>query len=185
LIAILSLPIDILSHLEVYEKPEHKIRLRWLFGLLKKDIKTKKKSPEKKAAKKKGKPKPGEGRKRLWAAFKILRIKGMPGRLARLAKAILSSFKIKELRMNFRVGLDDPADTAFVVGIIDFIRLFWKPSFPHDIDIRADYNGEVALVEGYSHLTVRVLPIRIIVLLSGFLFSWSTIKAVRIMVKAR
>ena len=100
-------------------------------------------------------------------------------------RAILHSFKIKELRLNFRVGLDNPADTAVVVGITDFIRLFWKPSFPHEIDIRADYEGDVVLVEGYTHLVVRVFPILIVTSLLRFLFSWRTIKAVRIMVASR
>ena len=185
LIAILSIPIDILCRLEVHEKPEFRIRLHWLFGLLKKDVRAKKKPPVKKPAKKKEKPKSGKDRKRLWAAFKILRIRGMPRQLARLVKAILHSFKIKELRVNFRVGLDNPADTAVVVGITDFIRLFWKPSFPHEIDIRADYEGDVVLVEGYTHLVVRVFPILIVTSLLRFLFSWRTIKAVRIMVASR
>lgn len=185
LIAILSIPIDILCHLEVHEKPEFRMRLYWLFGLLKKDIKAKKKTPEKKPAEKKEKQKPGEGRKRLWAAYKVLRIKGMLRRLMGLVKAILHFFRVKELRVIFLVGLDDPADTAFVVGITDFIRIFWKPSFPHEIDIRADYEGDVTLVEGYTRLVVRVFPILIIASLSRFLFSWSTIKALKITMAAR
>ena len=185
LIAILSIPIDILCHLEVHEKPEFRMRLFWLFGLLKKDIKAKKKTPEKKPAKKKGKQKSGEGRKRLWAAYKILRIKGMPRRLVGLVKAILHFFRIKELRVNFRVGLDNPADTAFVVGIFNFIPLFWRPSFPHEINVRPDYEGDVTLAEGYAYVRVRVLPIQIIAVVLRFLFSWITIKAIRIMVAAR
>lgn len=176
LAAILSIPFDILCHVEVYEKPKFRMRLRWLFGLLKKDIRAKKKP-----AKKKKKGKLGEGRKWLWAAFRIIRIKGMLKELRRLVKAIFKSFKVRKLQVNFKVGLDDPADTAFLVGIINASRLFWKPSFPHEIDIRADYEGEVFL-EGYTHLTVRVLPIQIVVSLLRFLFSWSTIKAARILV---
>ena len=179
LIAILSIPFDILCHIEVYEKPKFRIRLKWLFGLLKKDIRAKKKP-----TKKKKKQKLGEGRKWLWAAFRIIRIKGMLKELRRLVKGILHSFKIRELRVNFKVGLDDPADTALLVGIINASRLFWKPSFPHEIDIRADYEGQVFL-EGYTHLTVRVLPIQIVVSVLRFLFSWSTMKAMRILVVAK
>ena len=179
LAAILSIPFDILFRIEVYEKPNFRIRLKWLFGLLKKDIRKKEKP-----AKKKAKPKPGEGRKWLGAAFRIIRTKGMLKGLRRLVKGILSSFKIRELRVNLKVGLDDPADTAFLAGIISASRLFWKPSFPHEIDIRPDYEGQVFL-EGYTHLTVRVLPIQIVASLLRFLFSWSTMKAVRIMVVAK
>lgn len=176
LIAILSIPIDIVCRIEVYEKPKFRIRLNWLFGLLKKDIRAKKKP-----VKKKKKHKPREGRKWLWAAFRIIRIKGMLKNLWRLVKRILKSFKINELRMNCKVGLDDPADTAFLLGIINVSRLFWKPSFPHEVNIQPDYEGQVFL-EGYTHLTVRVIPIQIIVYLLRFLFSWSSIKAIRILV---
>jgi hypothetical protein len=182
LTAILSIPFEIHSHIEVYEKPEFRIRLKWLFGLFKKDIRAKKELPKKKEApKKKEKEKLGEGRKWLWAASRIIRIKGIPSELLHLVKGILNSFKIKVLRVDFKVGLDDPADTAFLVGIINASRLFWKPSFTHEIDIRPDYEGEVFL-EGYTHLTVRVLPIQIVVSVLSFLFSWSTLKAMRILV---
>jgi len=176
LIAIFSVPFDIICNIEVYEKPKFRIRLKWLFGLLKKDIRKKKEPAEKKAKKKLG-----EGRKWLWAAFRIIRIKGMLKQLRHLAKGILHSFKIKVLRVNFKVGLDDPADTAFVVGIINSPLLFWEPSFPHEIDIRANYEGD-AILEGYTHIKVRVLPIQIVVSLLRFLFSWSSIKAMRILV---
>lgn len=179
LIAILSVPFDIICNIEVYEKPKFRIKLKWLFGLLKKNIRAKKKP-----TKKKKKQKPGEGRKWLWAVFNIIRIKGMFKRLRRLVKEIFHSIKIRDLRVNFKVGLDDPADTALVVGIINSPLLFWKPSFPHEIDIRADYEGETIL-EGYTHLTVRVLPIQIMVSLLRFLFSWSSVKAMRILVVAK
>lgn len=175
LIAILSVPLDIVCNIEVHEKPEFRIRLKWLFGLLKKDIRKKKKP-----AKKKTKQKLGEGRKWLWAAFRIIRIKGMLKQLRRLAEGILHSFKIKILRVNFKVGLDDPADTAFVVGIINSPLLFWKPTFPHEIIILANYEGD-AILEGYTHLTVRVLPIQIVVALLRFFFSWSSLKAMRVL----
>ena len=179
LIAILSVPFDIICNIEVYGKPKFRISLKWLFGLLKKDIRAKKKP-----TKKKKKQKLGEGRKWLWAAFRVIRIKDMLKELRRLVKGILNSLKIRELRVNLKVGLDDPADTAFLVGIINSSRLFWKPSFPHEIDIRADYEGQVFL-EGYTHLTVRVLPIQIVVSLLRFLFSWSSIKAMRILAVAK
>ena len=179
LTAILSIPFDILCHIEVYEKPKFGIKLKWLFGLLKKDIRAKK-GP----AKKKAKGKPGGDRKWLRAAFKITRIRGMLKELYRLVKSILKSFKIRELRVNFKAGLDNPADTAFLTGIISLIRLFWKPSFHHEINIRPDYEGQVFL-EGYTHLTVRVLPIQIVASLVRFLFSWRSIKAMRILVVSR
>ena len=179
LIAILSVPFDIICRIEVYERPKFRIRLKWLFGLLKKEIREKRKPEEKRKERK-----PGEGRRSLRAVFEIVRIEGMLKRLRRLVKEIFNHLKIKELRANFKVGLDNPADTALLVGIIESSRLFWRPSFPHEIDIRADYESEVAL-EGYAHLEVRVLPVQIVAPLLRFLFSWSAIKAVRILVGAK
>jgi len=179
LIAILSIPFDILCRIEVYERPKFRIRLKWLFGLLKKDIRGKRKPEEKRKERK-----PGEGIRSLRALFEIVRIEGMLKRLRRLVKEILHHLKIRELRVNFKVGLDNPADTAFLVGIIESSRLFWRPSFPHEIDIQADYEGEVVL-EGYTQLAVRVLPVQIVAPMLRFLFSWSAIKAVRILVGAK
>ena len=179
LIAILSVPLDILCRIEVYERPKFRIRLKWLFGLLKKDIREKRKPEEKREERK-----PGEGRRWLRVVFEIVRIEGILNRLRRLVKEILNHLKIRELRVNFKVGLDAPADTALLVGIIESSRLFWRPSFPHEIDIRADYEGEVFL-EGYTHLAVRVLPVQIVASLLRFLFSWSAIKAVKILVGAK
>ena len=179
LMAILSVPLDIICRIEVYERPKFRIRLKWLFGLLKKDIREKRKPEEKREERK-----PGEGRRWLRAVFEIVRIEGMLKRLRRLGKEILNRLKIRELRVNFKVGLDNPADTSLLLGTIELSRLFWRPSFPHEIDIRADYEGEVIL-EGYTHLAVRVLPVQIVAPLLRFLFSWSTIKAVKILVGAK
>ena len=177
--AILSVPFDILCRIEVYERPRFRIRLKWLFGLLKRDIGEKRKPEEKREERK-----PGEGRRWLRAVFEIVRIEGMLKRLRRLVKEILNRLKIRELRENFKVGLDNPADTSLLLGTIEYSRLFWRPSFPHEIDIRADYEGEVIL-EGYAHLAVRVLPVQIVASLLRFLFSWSAIKAVKILVGAK
>ena len=179
LIAILSIPFDILCRLEVQEQPKFNARLSWLFGLLKKDIKAKKKP-----AKKKEKKKPEKSGRGLRVAWKIIRTEGIFKQLKRLVKSILRSFKIRELRVDFKVGLDNPADTAFLVGIFNFPLLFWKPSFPHEIDVRADFESE-SILEGCAQLKVRVLPIQIIVAFLSFLFSWSSIKAIRIVVMTR
>ncbi|MFC1846786.1 hypothetical protein ACFLYS_01840 [Chloroflexota bacterium] len=179
LTAILSVPFDILFRIEVYKRPKFSIRLKWLFGLLKKDVGGKRKPEEKR-----GERKRGEGRRWLRTIFEIVRIEGILERLRYLVKDILNHLKIRELQVSFKVVLDNAQDTSILLGIIESLRLFWRPSFPHEIDIRADYEGEVVL-EGYAHLAVRVLPVQIVASLLRFLFSWSVIKAVKILVGAK
>jgi hypothetical protein len=179
LTAILSIPFDILFRIEIYERPKFRIRLKWLFGLLQKDIGVKRKPEEKREERK-----PGEGRRWLRAIFEIVRIEGILKRLRYLVKDILNHLKIRELRVSFKVGLDNPLDTSLLLVIIESLRLFWRPSFLNEIDIRADYESEVVL-EGYAHLAMRVLPVQIVATLLKFLFSWSVIKAVKILVGAK
>ncbi|MFC1919864.1 hypothetical protein ACFLWX_03645, partial [Chloroflexota bacterium] len=69
LMVILSVPLDILCRIEVYERPKFRIRLKWLFGLLKKDIRLKRRPEEKRKERK-----PGEGRRWLRPVFEIVRI---------------------------------------------------------------------------------------------------------------
>ena len=179
LTVVLYVPFDIHFRIEVYGRPKFRIRLKWLFGLLKKGIGEKRKPEEKRKERK-----PGEGRRSWRAVFEIARIEGILKRLRCLVKDILNHLKIRDLRVSFKVGLDNAQDTSLLLGIIESIRLFWKPSFPYEIDIRPDYEGEVVL-EGYAHLAVRVLPVQIVAALLRFLFSWSVIKAVMILVGAK
>ena len=163
--------------LNVYGRPEFRIRLTWLFGLVSKEVKSRKKRAEQKEETVERR---GRG-KRTGAIFKILRTKGLLRQLKRLVKDVLNCLKVRDLRVRFRVGLDDPADTALVFGPIGLAMLFLEAYSPYEIAVQPSFDGE-AVFEGYSDGAVRLRPIQLVVAFTRFAFSLAAIRAVKMLI---
>lgn len=174
---LLCVPLDMSFRLNVYGRPEFRIRLTWLFDLVSKEVKSRKKRAEQKEETVERR---GRG-KRTRAIFKILRTKGLPRQLKRLVKDVLNCLKVRELRVNFRVGLDDPADTALVFGPIGLAMLFLEAYSPYEIAVQPSFDGE-AVFEGYSYGAVRLRPIQLVVPFTRFVFSLAAIRAVKMLI---
>lgn len=177
IVLLLSVPIDLAFSLEVYGRPRFKARFSWFFGLLARDIKGRKKGDAalKKAAKEKaGKKKRGGGRK----ALRLLATRGLVWRLKALLLGILRRLEFREFRMNFRGGLENPADSAMVFSLIWPAYLFLGPSFGRHVNLQISFEG-VAFLEGYCQGAVRLRPIRLAPPLARFLFSVPTLRAIK------
>lgn len=174
---LLCVPLDMSFRLNVYGRPEFRIRLTWLFGLVSKGVKSRKKRIEQKeeTVERRGR---GKGTR---AIFKILRTKGLLRQLKRLVKDVLNCLKVRELRVNFRVGLDDPADTALVFGPIGLGMLFLGAYSPYEVAVQPSFDGE-AVFEGYSYGAVRLRPIQLVVPFTRFAFSLAAIRAVKMLI---
>ena len=172
IILILCIPLDIAFHIDFYGKPSFRIRLIWLFGLVRKELGKGEKKPEKKR----------------WTTartiFEIIRIQGLVKKLCYLIKDILSRINVRELRANFKLGLDDPADTALFFGPIYTAALFIRSFCSHEIIVQPSFDGE-AVCEGYIYAAARLRPIQLVTPLTRFAFSLATIRAVKILVLSK
>ena len=171
-ILVLCIPLDIAFHIDVYGRPSFRIRLIWLFGLVSKELGKGKRKPEKK--------------RKITAKtlFEILQVEGLVKKLCDLGKDILSRVRVRELRANFKLGLDDPADTALLFGPIYTATLFLGSFCPHEIAVQPSFNGE-AVCEGYLYGAVRLRPIQVVTPLTKFAFSLATVRAVKILVRSK
>ena len=179
-VLLLSVPIDLAFSLEVYGRPKFRARFSWLFGLLSRDIKGKKKKDAalKKAVKKKaGKKKRSGGRK----ALRLLATRGLIRRLKALLLGILRRLEFREFRMNFRGSFENPVDSAMVFSLIWPAYLFLGPSFGRHVNLQVSFEG-VAFLEGYCQGAVRLRPIRLAPPLARFIFSMPTLRAIKRMV---
>ncbi|MES0278634.1 MAG: hypothetical protein ABUK03_02680 [Dehalococcoidales bacterium] len=180
IVLLLSVPTDLAFSLEVYGRPKFRARFSWFFGLLSRDIKGRKKKDAalKKAVKKKaGKKKRGGGRK----ALRLLSTRGLIRRLKALILGILRRLEFREFRMDFRGGLENPADSAIVFSLIWPAYLFLGPSFGRHVNLQVSFEG-VAFLEGYCQGAVRLRPIRLSPPLARFIFSVPTLRAIKRMV---
>jgi len=174
-VLLLSVPVDLSFSLEVYGRPKFRARFSWLFGLLSRDIKGKKKGDA--ALKKAVKKKRGGGRK----ALRLLAIRGLIWRLKALVLGILRRLEFREFRMDFRGGFENPADSAMVFSLIWPAYLFLGPAFGRHVNLQVSFEG-VAFLEGYCQGAVRLRPIRLTPPLARFIFSVPTLRAIKRMV---
>ena len=173
IVLVLCIPLDAVLHIDIHGRPKFQIRLAWLFGLVTKEIT--------RAKKKKPKEKKRKGRIKARTIFKILRTRGLLGQLRRLLWDIFRQLNIRDLRVNFRVGLDDPADTALLFALIGPATFFLGSSRVHEIRIEPSFEDEVVF-EGYLHGAVRLVPIQLATPILRFVFSLATIRTVKVLV---
>jgi hypothetical protein len=143
----------------------------WLFGLISTKLETKEKAkPEKEEPKKKRK----RNARRIIA---ILTTRGLLKQTKILITDILKSVDIRQLRADFRVALDNPADTGLLFACLGpAFALFNRPG--RCIYIEPAF-GEESLLEGYMQAVTRLLPIRLIFYLLKFIFSPPVLRALR------
>lgn len=178
------MPLDVAFDIEVYGRPNFRMRLTWLFGLVRKEVGRGRERPQEETRVIEEKRKRRERRITARTIFAILRTKGLLRRLKRLIQDILRCVKVRELRVDFRVGLDNPADTALAFGAIGVATVFLGSSCPHEIEVWPSFDGE-AVLEGYSHGELRLWPIQLVMPFMRFALSLPTIRAVKILVLAK
>jgi hypothetical protein len=168
-------------HVEAYGRPKFRMRLLWLFGLLSKELGKGKRKPEEKKMVAEGKPKRRKRRIRATTILQILRTKGLLKRLGSLLRDTISRLSIKEFKANFRVGLDDPADTGLLFAIIGPAIFFLSSSWHNQIRVEPSFEDE-AVFEGYLYGTVRLRPIQLVPPFIRFIFSLSIIRVLKVLV---
>jgi len=172
----LSVPLDVALHMDAHGRPKFSMRLVWLFGLVSKEVR-----PEEKKRVIKGRRGLGERVRQAKAMFEILRIKGLLGQLKSLLRGVLSCVKIRELGVNLRVGLNNPADTALLFAFIGPAIVFLESSFPYQLRVQPSFDDE-AVFDGHLAGVARLRPIKLVRPLLGFAFSLATLRALKILV---
>jgi hypothetical protein len=177
----LCVPLDMVLHIDVYGRPRFRTRLMWLFGHISKEVTKESKKPEEKKRVVKGKRKPSRSRIRAVTIFKILRTRGLLSQFKILLKGVLSCLKIRELGADFRVGLDDPAETGLLFALIGPATFFLPPSLSSQIKVQPSF-GDEAFCEGNLHGTIRLQPIQLVPPFLRFTFSLPALRAVKMLV---
>ena len=184
IIFVLCIPLNAVLDIDIYSRPKFRLRLVWFFGLVSRGITKGKKKPKEEKRRVEGKRKPKKRKIKARTIFKILRTRGLLGQIKRLLRDILKCLKIRDLRADFRVGLDDPADTGLLFALIGPTIFFLGSSRVHEIRVQPSFEDE-AVFEGYLHGAVRLVPIHLVIPLLRFVFSLATLRLIRILVLAK
>jgi hypothetical protein len=181
---LLAIPVEIEYTFDSRTRPRSTGRVVWLLGLVRlrpggrKKQKRRDERRRKAALKRRGLRKPAGAGKRgprvLLAAFGS---EGFARRVFRLLHAVLAVSEIRRLRARFRIGLDDPADTGLVYGLLapGLSLLYALP--------RADFAAipvfDRSALEADMHVRLRLVPINYLKAVVVFVFSIETLRAAR------
>lgn len=181
LIVLLAVPVDLVFNVGKRDHIESRVRIGWLFGLIGKDIRARKKQAKEK---KKVKVKKKKKKRSVKPLLAVVRTRGLLKHSLRFIKDIIRRIKIRNLYVHLTLGLADPADTGFlfaaVTPLITFVGV-QKPTI--DINIQPDFEQEN--LQGYAAGGVRVYPIQFIKPLLLFIFSLTTLRAIKAILTAR
>jgi hypothetical protein len=180
---LLCVPLHLVFQTNLDGKPRFSMRLIWLFGLVSHESRRGKKKPEEEKATQ-HKQKQRDWIWRIRVTSEVLRTKGLLRQFISLAKRIRHRIRIKKLVANFKVGLDNPADTGLLFAFIAPANLLLTYFSPHQIRIEPSFAGET-IIEGYLYGTVMVRPIQLAAPLTGFAFSLPTLRAVKKLVLSK
>ena len=171
------MPLDLVFRTNIDGKPRFSMRLIWLFGLVSRELSRGRKKPEEKRAIEHER-KPWGRRWEIRDTFEVLRTKGLLKQFGSFIKRIFRHIKIRELVANFKVGLDNPADTGLLFAFMAPVNLILSYFSPHQIRIEPSFAGET-IIEGHLYGAVRLRPIQLAAPLIGFVFSLPTLRAVK------
>jgi len=177
-VLLLAIPVDVVFYVERDAKFRLGATVRLLFGLVKKDIGSKKRRPEEGEALRKERPK-GSIRPLVAA----LMTRGFPQKLLRLMRDSLRAVRVRELKARVRIGLGDPAETGILFAVLAPTVLFVRSVSSADVEVEPDFEEEK--LEGYCRGDIRAIPIRFLRLLIPFFCSRTTLRAFRAMYRAR
>ena len=172
-VILLSVPVDLIFCLEKEADFKSRVRVGWLFGLVGKGISVKEKKPEKEE-KKKGNIKP---------VIAMLKTRGFPQKLLRFFRDVFQHLNVHELKLYFRIGLGDPAETGMLFAAVGPAMVYTRSLTSLDIQIEPDFVQEK--LRGYCKGDMRALPIQFVKPLIFLVFLPTTIRAIKTMVAAR
>jgi hypothetical protein len=181
LVLLLSVPVSMAFDIEKDTDLRKSVRLRWLFGLVHKELGSPKR-PARSKPKSEARPKRRRGRNGFRVFRRVVTTKGLVKRILVFLKRLVKGVQIRRLQAYVRIGLDDPADTGQLLGII-WPALAFAPSSP-SINITIEPDFQEATLQGYGRGLIRVFPIQLMWIVLRFLVSITTIRAATAAIKA-
>ena len=163
---ILCIPLYGSIELRVEETLRFRLKLKWLFGAFKKRILGWKDSS---AEEDSTRPKQREGRGWSSILWSTLTDNEAKTRLGKLLRTVVRCARVESLEVDFRLGLDDPADTALIFGPAGAASVLLNLYTDHNIWLLPALEGET--LQGYLNVRFRWLPILLSRPVMRFLFS--------------
>lgn len=171
LLVVLAIPVTVDYRINWRGKLQGDTHLIWLFGLVHVHIPTESTSTASPTAKTPAKTRHRRRHKtkRKTHPLAAWRLRPFRQRIIRFAQDLWRAIHKRNLRVQLRIGLDDPADTGHLWAFMGPLSACASISQAVDIDIQPDFNEST--LELNSSGQVRIIPLQLIGLALGLLLS--------------
>lgn len=173
---LLAVPVDVGVTAHRRERLQARVTVRWLWGRVRLPVpegggaKAKKpKTTEKPARPKSGRP---SGARR---ALAVVRTPGFPRRAARLLGRLAGRVRVRRLELAVRLGLDDPADTGRLWGVIGPAAALVPVPPSARVAVTPDFTAPVFHLDAEGE--ARVVPLAVLGSVAAFLLAPATLRA--------
>jgi hypothetical protein len=172
LVVLLAVPLAVEFSVHRIEKTQGVVRFRWLFGLVRfqlripEDFKSAKEPLPGSKNKKAKLRKKGTGSGRL---FSLVRQRRFRGRVYKFIRDVLRATHARDLFLRLRIGLGDPADTGCLWALVGPVAGLARNLRSATVRIEPEFVDPVLEIE--SHGRFRLIPIQLIALTAAFLLS--------------
>ncbi len=172
IILILCVPLELAFHTNIDGMPRFNMKLVWLFGVVRHESRPRKKKPIE------HKTEAAHWINQAEITFDVLRIRGFLKQFVNLIRRIVGRTKIRELAVNLKLALDNPADTGLLFAVLGPLNVLISYFSPYQIRIEPSFAGD-AILQGYIHGAMKLWPIQLALPIIAFAFSSPALRAAR------
>ena len=168
----LAVPIEVSFDVQRGETSRTDIALAWLFGTIKMPLRARGSKTGREGVDAKTRQK---NKRRRRKAIALVRNADFRRRFLSLIQRLLRCMRVKSLKARVRLGLDDPADTGRLWGVLGPLAAIFATFRKAHISIEPEFTAEVFTLQGSG--TVRVVPLQVLAIGALFLLSPQVIRA--------
>jgi Protein of unknown function (DUF2953) len=178
LLVLLIVPVTLAFKVDRSKEIKGHVIFRWLFGVVRFRIGIPKTAKAKSQHKRKLREKTGKrkpGIKKVHAVLALLKHAPFRQRAMRFIRGILRAIHARDFYLRLRIGLDDPADTGRLWGLLGTVAGIAASLRSAEVRIEPEFTNPVLEVE--SHGEFRFIPLQFIGLATAFAMSPATLHA--------
>jgi hypothetical protein len=180
LVALLAIPVTVVFSVHRVKETEGYVRLRWLFGLVRFQLRLPRadrpgKRPECTPKRKAKAPRRARKKSKARGIVSLIRQSAFRRRCHKFVRDLLRATHARNLYLRLRIGLGDPADTGRLWAIIGPIAGLAQNLRSAMVRIEPEFMDPVFEVESRGQF--RLLPIQLIALTAAFVLSPTMLRA--------
>lgn len=165
---LLAVPLDVRANIVSEAALSWSVQIRWLFGLLRLERGSASRRPaERKPAERAAvEPEPAGARRRRRGVPRFVTDTAVWRRALRLLRASLRGLTLRRVDAQLRFGLEDPADTGRLYGMLVPGLMLLDSRMPGRVAVAPDF--EHAGLAGRAAGELRIVPLRVLAPLASF-----------------